>query len=271
MKEVITRTLTGILFIIVVIGSVLIHWVAFASVLAIFLILATHEWLKLNRIENPGVSGFLMYFSVIVVYLSFVLLKLLDFPVFVPVIFLLLPFLASYETIRGKEHILKTTAITFFGTVYLALPFGLLVSMHGYFSNYSDGFYIISLFTVIWAYDTLAYCSGMLFGKHKLCERISPKKTWEGLIGGTLLTIILMFVANRMFVRMNDLIVIIAGVIIIAASTFGDMFESVMKRNAGVKDSGTIFPGHGGVLDRFDSVFFAVIPYVLFLLFFLKQ
>lgn len=270
MKEVITRTLTGILFIFVVIGSVLIHWVAFASVLGILLILAVNEWQKLNRSGSVQLHDYLMYFTAVLLFLSFVCTKIFDFPWFLPVLLLLLPIIATTETLRGSENILKTSAVTFFGAVYLAVPFGLLVMMHGNFPDFSDGFFIISLFAVIWAYDTLAYCSGILFGKHKLCERISPKKTWEGLIGGTLLTLILMFIANRLFVKMDDLTVILAGMIIITASTFGDMFESVLKRNAGVKDSGTIFPGHGGVLDRFDSVFFAVIPYVLFLLFYVK-
>lgn len=271
MKEIITRTLTGILFIVIIIGSVLINWIAFASVMGILLVLAVNEWQKMNRSENVQLQDFLMYFSTLLLFLSFVFTKIFDFPWFLPGFLLLLPVIAATVTLSGSENILRTTAVTFLGAVYLAVPFGFLVLMHGYFSEYNSGFFVISLFAVIWAYDTLAYCSGVLFGKHKLCERISPKKTWEGLIGGTLLTLILMFVANRMFVRMDDLMVIIAGVIIIAASTFGDMFESVMKRNAGVKDSGTIFPGHGGVLDRFDSVFFAVLPYVLFLLFYLKQ
>jgi len=267
MKNVITRTLTGILFIIVVIGSVLIHRYAFACVLAVFLIIAVHEWIDIVKKIGVSLSQRLMYISAVVAFLSVVFVP--DTGIFVPLIIfaLLLPVISVSEMFRGGEHTFRNAAITFFGVVFMALPLGLLVVLHGAFNAEKPALFIIAMFSVIWAYDTLAYCSGILFGKHKLWERISPKKTWEGLIGGTLLTLVLLFFANRLFVKMDDVIVLSAGVLIIIFSTFGDFFESALKRQAGIKDSGTLFPGHGGVLDRFDSVLLTVFPYMVFLYF----
>jgi phosphatidate cytidylyltransferase len=267
MKNVITRTLTGIIFIFVVIGSLLLHKYAFAGVFAIFLLIAVHEWINLMEKTGIKLHGALVYISSLLAFFSLAFVS--ETGIIVPIIILalLLPVISVSEMFRGGEHAFRNAAITFFGVVYLALPLGLLVVVHGAFNAEKPALFIIALFSIIWAYDTLAYCSGILFGKRKLWERISPKKTWEGLIGGTLLTLVLLFFANRLFVRMDDVVVLIGGLLIIVFSTFGDFFESALKRQAGIKDSGTLFPGHGGVLDRFDSVLLTVFPYMIFLYF----
>ena len=115
------------------------------------------------------------------------------------------------------------------------------------------------MFTLIWSNDTFAYLSGRMLGKTKLFERISPKKTWEGMIGGLLATIAVAWVYSKWGMVKQDLVMlsslhwIIIGVLVSVFGTLGDLVESHLKRTAGVKDSGILIPGHGGVLDRFDG------------------
>jgi len=122
------------------------------------------------------------------------------------------------------------------------------------------------LFILIWSSDTFAYCSGRLFGKHKMAPTISPKKTWEGFIGGVILTLVLCyFIESRFgYLRGNWIIV---GVLVATFAPLGDLVESQLKRNFNVKDSGNIIPGHGGILDRLDSfILCAPVIYIYFII-----
>ena len=113
------------------------------------------------------------------------------------------------------------------------------------------------MFVIIWTSDVFAYLAGSMFGKHKLMERISPKKTWEGSIGGLFFSLIAAYILSLLVPQLSLVEWMILTIIIVISGTLGDLVESLLKRNADVKDSGTIFPGHGGVLDRFDAVIFA--------------
>ena len=129
---------------------------------------------------------------------------------------------------------------------------------------------LIALFSLIWIYDSGAYLVGVSIGKHRLFERISPKKSWEGAIGGTLTAILAAYFIS-VFVPEIDLIHWIAiSMLTVISSTFGDLTESMFKRFFAIKDSGNLFPGHGGVLDRFDSLFFAVPVVVMYLKLFVE-
>jgi phosphatidate cytidylyltransferase len=127
----------------------------------------------------------------------------------------------------------------------------------------------MGFFLLLWTSDTGAYLAGKSFGKTKLFERISPKKTWEGSIGGTILSLAVAYGISNVLgfddVTTFDWMVI--AVLVVIFGTFGDLFESLLKRNLHIKDSGTILPGHGGVLDRFDGLFLAI-PAVFFYLLF---
>ena len=125
------------------------------------------------------------------------------------------------------------------------------------------------MFIMIWCNDTFAYLVGKSFGKHKLLERVSPKKTIEGFIGGIVFTIIASIIISQFYTFFNVTLWIISALIISIFGTLGDLVESKFKREAGVKDSGNIMPGHGGILDRLDSVIF-VIPflYIFYLIYF---
>ncbi len=118
--------------------------------------------------------------------------------------------------------------------------------------------YFISIFLLIWANDTGAFVAGSLFGKHTLFKVISPKKTWEGFAGGLLASIVAALMIGHFTSNPLPLYIwVLLAIVVTATATWGDLYESNLKRNAGVKDSGKIMPGHGGVLDRLDSAFFA--------------
>ena len=117
---------------------------------------------------------------------------------------------------------------------------------------------ILLLFAFTWINDTFAYLTGMLLGKHPLCPKISPKKTIEGFAGGCFFTIVCAAVIAYVYMEGMELHIVGLAVLIVIASTLGDMVESRFKRWVGVKDSGKMLPGHGGFLDRFDSVIFSI-------------
>jgi phosphatidate cytidylyltransferase len=119
---------------------------------------------------------------------------------------------------------------------------------------------LLGVFIVIWVNDTFAYLTGITFGKHKLIPRISPKKSWEGLIGGMAASVVFGFIAHKfgLIEEFNRVEFVVVVLIIIIAATFGDLVESMFKRQTGMKDSGNFIPGHGGMLDRFDSFLFSL-------------
>lgn len=120
---------------------------------------------------------------------------------------------------------------------------------------------LIGLFVIIWSSDVFAYLVGSAIGKNRLFERVSPKKSWEGSIGGLSFALLAAYILSLIYPQISLVNWLVLAIIIVIAGTFGDLVESMLKREAGVKDSGTILPGHGGVLDRFDATIFAV-PFV---------
>jgi phosphatidate cytidylyltransferase len=144
-------------------------------------------------------------------------------------------------------------AFTFLGIFYVAVPFALLNV-----AVYDDGQYnyeiILGLLLILWASDTGAYFAGTRFGKRKLFERISPKKSWEGFVGGAILALVFVFGLAYYLHSLTVQQWLIVGLIIIVGGTFGDLIESLLKRSIEIKDSGDSLPGHGGFLDRFDGL-----------------
>ena len=163
---------------------------------------------------------------------------------------------------RPKQNALRSLERSFLAMGYVALP----VSMLNGIMSITAPRLLLGMFIFIWLYDTGAYCFGMLFGKHRLFERISPKKSWEGVIGGVAACIAGAYASFYWFdefFQVPDLATWIGLSVVVAVfSTFGDLVESLIKRSVGVKDSGSIIPGHGGVLDRIDSLLL-VAPAVL--------
>ncbi|WP_026135477.1 phosphatidate cytidylyltransferase [Nafulsella turpanensis] len=152
-------------------------------------------------------------------------------------------------------------AYTFLGICYVAIPFSLLhvcVFIDGYYSHEI----VLGLLFIIWASDTGAYFAGTKFGKTKLFERVSPKKSWEGSIGGTVTALAMAFVISYFYRDLLPFEWLILALIAVVTATYGDLVESLFKRSIAIKDSGTSIPGHGGFLDRFDGLLLSV-PFIL--------
>ncbi|MFL9834706.1 phosphatidate cytidylyltransferase [Chryseobacterium terrae] len=154
-----------------------------------------------------------------------------------------------------------------FTVIYVALPFSFALGLPKYSSMENTfSLEVIFLFILIWSSDTFAYLVGKFFGKHKMAPKISPKKTWEGYIGGVVLTLVLSYFVEQYQPQLRGNWMVV-GFLIAAFAPLGDLVESQLKRNFGVKDSGNIIPGHGGVLDRLDSFLICVpVVYLYFIL-----
>ena len=176
----------------------------------------------------------------------------------------------SYQKVSGLLMFSGIIVFCFYSLIHLKV----LLPVEQY--SYDAIFFILLILCFAWGGDTCAYFAGRAFGKHKLCPKVSPKKTVEGAVGGVLgtmlfgviITVIYSVVADRTeaFTRSNIgvsmyLIIALLGVVAAVLGIYGDLFASVVKRQCGIKDYGTIFPGHGGILDRFDSVMF-IAPFV---------
>lgn len=147
---------------------------------------------------------------------------------------------------------------------YFGLPLGLIIS-YVYHTDVYPKYLTIILISMIWVSDTFAYLFGSRIGRTKLLERISPKKTWEGFIGGGIGTYILGYIFSRYFDQLPLMFWMLTATVVWIIGTFGDLVESSIKRKYDVKDSGKLLPGHGGIFDRFDS-FIYILPFILFLL-----
>jgi phosphatidate cytidylyltransferase len=152
-------------------------------------------------------------------------------------------------------------AYTFLGIIYVALPFALICILSMVLGSYSWQI-VLGCLLLLWASDTGAYFAGTKFGKTKLFERVSPKKSWEGSIGGFALAMVVAFVLNIYFKDLEGWKWFVIGAIIVIAGTYGDLVESLFKRSIQIKDSGSIIPGHGGFLDRFDGLLLSV-PFII--------
>lgn len=259
MKEFLTRTLSGLIYAAVMIGSIMVHPLIFLAVFLFILILGMIEFYRMCSIPEsrpmvvPGIT------TGVILFLSFFLIRYIGAD---SRILLLLPasglILMALPMFRQKDQPLLSASLTFLGIVYVSLPitiFNLLV-----YHPYKEGFdyqVVLFLFLILWLNDTGAYITGKLLGKHKMFPRISPKKSWEGLIGGLLMALLITWLSRPFFPDIPLLHLWILCPVIVITGTFGDLVESTWKRAAGVKDSGKLMPGHGGILDRFDSLIFA--------------
>jgi phosphatidate cytidylyltransferase len=155
------------------------------------------------------------------------------------------------------------------GILYVALPFSLLnhiLTLSGVY-NFQI---LFGCWFILWSNDTGAYLAGSAFGKNKLMPRVSPGKSWEGSIGGAIIAYLIAWIISSWYTSINILDWFVIATILIVIGTLGDLVESLYKRSLNVKDSGTLLPGHGGILDRFDSLILAI-PFVFFYLFVVKN
>ena len=167
---------------------------------------------------------------------------------------------------RPRQNALHSMERSFFSLGYVALP----VSLLNVIMSITAPRLLLGMFVFIWLYDTGAYCVGVLLGRHRLFERISPKKSWEGVLGGIALCVAGAYAIHYWFdelFQVPDLATWVGLSVVVAVfSTFGDLVESLIKRTVGVKDSGRIMPGHGGILDRIDSLLLVAPAVLIYLL-----
>ncbi|MBR6946495.1 MAG: phosphatidate cytidylyltransferase [Muribaculaceae bacterium] len=167
---------------------------------------------------------------------------------------------------RPRQNAVHSLERSFFALGYVALP----VSMLNGIVSITAPRLLLGMFIFIWLYDTGAYCVGMLLGRHRLFERISPKKSWEGVVGGVAACIASAYATHywfNEFFQVPDLTTWVGLSVVVAVfATFGDLVESLIKRTVGVKDSGNILPGHGGILDRIDSLLLVAPAVLIYLL-----
>ena len=228
-------------------------------------IIASCEIVKNLRLRGETVDGTMAIICSAATYLflSPIFIFYLDSLIVISFLIPLLPFVIMMKQLwRHDEHPFATIGYTMLPTLWVAIP--LLILSH--IDNYQPNL-VMMLFILIWVNDSFAYMTGKLLGRHKMWERHSPGKTWEGTIGGALFCIAVAFFVGPLIVHepQSRIHWIVLAVIVSVVGTLGDLTESLFKRSCGVKDSGNIMPGHGGMLDRFDSILMAT-PFVFFYL-----
>ncbi|GAA6530039.1 MAG: phosphatidate cytidylyltransferase [Prevotella sp.] len=278
-KNLIIRTITGILFVaVMVIG--LLNWIAMIFLFAFITGMSIWEYSGLvNARKGVKVNRFISTLAGVYLFLSFAGLRtgiVNNFIVFIPYILTILYLMIS-ELYLKHEDALNDWAYTMLGQLYLAFPFSLINILAFEKDPMGDLVHFntllpLSIFVFLWINDSCAYICGSLFGKHKLFPRISPGKTWEGSIGGGIITVIIAgiigYFSHQLSVTAPQLSVlgwIGLGIVVVIFGTWGDLVESLLKRTLGIKDSGNILPGHGGILDRFDSAILAIPAAIIYL------
>jgi len=279
-KTLLIRTLSGIVYVALIFCAILFNEYLFAIIFGILCALTTYEFHKLtNKQENVnalawlGAAGSLLLFALVFFQswsddiscnenqITEQLVDTLRF-VFLYLYILFFIFVFVVEIIRNQSNPIHNIAYVFLSQIYIVLPFlfmtGIIFKFHKII--------FLALFVLIWANDVFAYLIGSLAGRHKLIVRISPNKSWEGLFGGLVGALIAGFVFSKINMDLNLIQWLGFALVIVIFGTLGDLFESLIKRTIGVKDSGNIMPGHGGFLDRLDSVLFAAPAAMIYLI-----
>ena len=263
MNELLTRTISGIVFLVVVVVSVVVLPWTCAALLLLVVGIGTFEMCRLHRIMEikylilSELLALGAYVIAALVALHFLPMKWL----LLELLFMTLPFLFALFSMK-YEH--KTLFSSLYASlVFLSLPTSLMLFMYrsDLFGLMAGARLILLVFGLLWVNDIFAYLTGRLLGKHKLFPRISPGKTIEGSLGGLVFTVIAMVVFSHYMAWLPKSAAAGMAAIAVVFGTLGDLCESMLKRQAGVKDSGKLIPGHGGILDRFDSVLFSV-PFI---------
>jgi phosphatidate cytidylyltransferase len=270
MKDLIKRTITGVLFVAIIIGSILGGYLFFASLFLIILALTLWEFYS---VANHGGRNFVTPTAAFIVSIAMfaapLALKISFNWLIVSMGLYTLGSIAiiSSELFSSKSSPIHSWSLFIIGQAYVVIPFVLLNAMNTLFADRS---FLLAFFVLIWAYDSGAYLIGVTFGKHHLLERVSPKKSWEGAIGGLLVTCGISLIFAHFVSALSPVEWLGFAMITAIVGTLGDLIESLMKRTLQIKDSGKILPGHGGMLDRFDSLLLTTPVVFFYLLLLLK-
>lgn len=273
MSNLIVRTLTGIVFIAVIVGCILGGPLSSTLLYALITLLCISEFCRLTDktpavVSNSGVSAIWGAYAVcaVAVFVGGALPATHHFVAGIVAMLVVPPIILLCNSLYGVAgNTYRGRAIAFAAQIYIALPFCLLTSLSYpqpslYGSGY-DATIPLAIFIILWVNDTGAYCCGSLLHKRfprQLAPVISPKKTWVGSIGGGVLCLIAAVVLWQVSGRFSLAVWLGLALVICVFGTFGDLVESKLKRTLGIKDSGHILPGHGGMLDRFDSALLAI-------------
>lgn len=261
MKETLIRSLTGVLFVSAIILSLLLHFWIFLALFTLICILSWIEYVNLfpaRARESLKVSGAVLTGSLFI-SVFFIISNRVD-----PLILLVPLFILIVLLLRDQVNHIQAWKLRIFmlisGIIYLVVPLSMLHVM-AYSLDPGEVYssrWILYTFIFLWTYDTMAYVSGRLTGRHTVWQRVSPGKTWEGILGGLVFVMALSFIMAQFVQDLSTMEWCFFGLVSSATGTMGDFLESWMKRSAGLKDSGNILPGHGGMLDRIDSLLLSV-------------
>jgi len=264
MKNLFIRLLTGIVYVGTISFCVVYSLYTFFALFMIIIFFCLREFYRMINVHREaginwfvhGIAGSILFFTVFL-YTSGITGRSV-FSIYL--LYMVGTFI--YELHAGLKKPIIRLAYIFLGQLYIALPFSALnlLAFPDASSNIPvyQPIWVMSLFVFIWVNDTGAYLTGVRLGKHRLWERISPKKSWEGFFGGFGFTMVAAFIFARFNPQIAGYHWLALSVSIVVFSTYGDLFESMIKRSVEVKDSGRSLPGHGGFLDRFDSLLLAV-------------
>lgn len=277
MNNFIVRTITAIIFVAVIVASFL---RAETMVLLFALVTGLTIWEFTGLVnDRPQVTVNRMITTVAGVYLFFAMAgfcsEIIPSAVFIPYLITLV-YLMVAELYLKHEDPINDWAYTMMTQLYIALPFSLLNALAFHLTLEGDVVYDpvlpLCMFVFLWINDAGAYICGSLLGKHKLFPRISPGKSWEGSIGGGILVMLIAASIPYLLEQFSLLTVNYSplqwaglGLVIVVFGTWGDLIESLFKRTLGIKDSGNVLPGHGGMLDRFDSSLLAIPAAVVYI------
>lgn len=264
MRSLLTRGLSGLVYIVIVIICCFTGLYGQLLLSLLFIWTATLEWSNFDKdLKVSGYQPALILTLITISISSFAfdrsvtsLLNGFTFLFFVSWII--------HLVMSKKSKVPKSILHSSFGLIYIGFPLLLLPHIQN-FKGTKEPWILVSLFILIWSSDTFAFSVGKLIGKTKLFERVSPNKTWEGFIGGFLFTLGISYILSLYFEFLNSVQWLGLATLVVLMSTLGDLFESALKRSFGLKDSGKIMPGHGGILDRIDSLLF-VLPIAYFYL-----
>ena len=282
MKNLIVRAVTGILFVAVMVTGICFRGDAMILLFALITGLTLWEYTGLvnEHVKDTSVNRFISTAAGVYLFLAFAgyCTDFVPSAAFIPYL-LTVVYLFISELYLQQKNPVQNWAYTMLGQMYVALPFA-TINVLAFQADPTTGqvaynwLLPMSIFIFLWTNDTGAYCVGSLFGKHRLFPRISPKKSWEGSIGGAVLVLIVAalisyFTKESQLSTVNCKLSIVnwigLALIVVIFGTWGDLVESLFKRTLGIKDSGNILPGHGGMLDRFDSSLMAIPAAVIYI------
>lgn len=265
------RVITAIVFGLVVISSILFHPFSFGILFILINGFCQFEFYRLLNSAGKGAQWFngILTGSFLMVTTFMVLMEWVpqNFMLF-NLLFLIMIFI--YELYRKSNTPFENIGDTLISLFYISLPLACFIALGFIVSNSFNPHLPLGFLILLWCNDSGAYITGISLGKNKLLERISPKKTWEGFIGGIALALFASFILSNYYLELSLPSWMVISLLVSVLGTFGDLVESMFKRSINIKDSGKLLPGHGGFLDRFDGLFLSAPAVYLFIKLFAK-